>query len=230
MIPAHLQNRTLEQLRSTQETIRCFLVVPTGEGYESLIITEDGQCIENFKYHRSEVVVRRFALGENDVYPEGWISDDERKVKAVKYCTRCGNHNFSEAALNRIGGSKGRGWERLDTGQRADNLNDFGPGAMWFVSWYKNDETGLYTHPGFGKGFSESPLSVRTPGGDWLVDARCSNCSLPEDDTHKCWPRTGIAPEITVDKNLGHTCNVGGGSVIQGDYHGFLRGGFLVRC
>lgn len=231
MIPAHLQNRTIDQLRSTQETIRCFLVNQTGEGYESIVITEDGKCVGDFNYHRSEVVITRYYLDESGKYPDVWATHDERRAAVIPYCTRCGNHEFSEQSLDKVSGSKGRVWERADTGERADNLNDFGPGAMWEVTWYKNSETGLFWHPGFeNKQFDHAPLCVRTPGGDWVIDSRCNNCSLPDDLDHKCWPRAGSAPKITVSKTLGPTCSTGGGSVITGNYHGFLRDGFLVKC
>lgn len=263
MIPAHLQNRSLEQLCSTQETIRCFLVVPTGEGYESAIVTEEGQCLGGFNYHRSEKILRRFPLGLNAEYPTDWVK--ERKV--LPYCSRCGNHNFSPEALKKVSGSKGRVWERLDTGERADNLNDFGPGAMWHITWY--DRTSIictgcnieyspdtkdefkweadeqyrhtcgaltyekslgYWHPGFDGAMPEPPLCVRTPGGDWVIDSRCSNCGSPADSNHRCWPRRGEAPHITVDKSYGNTCGAGGGSIISGNYHGFLRDGYLIKC
>lgn len=226
MIPSHLQNRSIDQLRSTQETIRCFLVQPTGEGYESVIVTEDGQCVGGFDYHRSEKVISRFHLGENDEYPN-WKSRDNKAELALSYCSRCGNHNFSSEAMKKASGSMGRVWERVDTGERADNLNAFGPGAMWFLTWYKGDN-GLYCYTGT----DQPPLCVRTPGGDWVIDSRCSNCTLPDDDVHKCWPRRGEAPNITVDKSFGPTCSAGGGSIITGNgaYHGFLRDGYLVKC
>ena len=223
MIPSHLQNRSLEQLRKTQETIRCFLVEQIGEGYESVIVTEEGQCIGDFNYHRSEKIIRRFSLGENGKYPEDWV----KEKTGLPYCNRCGNHEFSSEAMKKVSGSKGRVWHRSDTGERVDNLNDFGPGAMWYCTWYCRDD-GIFH---WGMGFQpEPPLSVRTPGGDWLIDGRASNCTLPDDTIHRCWPRTGEAPHITVSKSLGNTCSAGGGSIISGDYHGFLRDGYLIKC
>jgi hypothetical protein len=65
------------------------------------------------------------------------------------------------------------------------------------------------------------------PNGDeWDVDGRASNCSMRGDRAHRCWVRTG-SPEdgtIHVDKN-GHTCAAGAGSVILGNWHGFLHHG-----
>jgi ribosomal protein S18 len=220
MIPAHLQNRSIEELRSTQETIRCFMVKPVGEGYESVIVTEEGSCVGNFHYHRTEKVIKRFSLDPNGDYPEEWTNRDEKANLVPTYCARCGNHDFSPEALKKFVSSKGRIWERVDTGERADNINAFGPGAMWFADWYCAEDLNL----------SGPPLMVRTPGGDWMVDSRCTNCTLPDDKDHRCWPRVGEAPNITVDKTVGRTCDAGGGSVVHGDYHGFLRNGYLVRC
>jgi hypothetical protein len=269
MIPSHLQNRSIDQLRSTQETIRCFLVEPVGEGYESVITTEEGQCVGGFNYHRSEKIIHRFGLLPDFNYDDAWVATgDKRKDLALPYCSRCGNHNFSEEAIRKSSGSKGRVWHRKDTWERADNLNDFGPGAMWYITWYsrteisclncnvrfdkdtRDDFTWLmgetythkcgaatisqslgYWHPHFDNvTFPDPPLCVRTPGGDWVIDSRASNCPLKEDNTHKCWPRQGTAPSITVDKAFGNTCGAGGGSIISGNYHGFLRDGFLVKC
>jgi hypothetical protein len=47
---------------------------------------------------------------------------------------------------------------------------------------------------------------------------------MPDDGEHRCWVRHGEPPRITVDKN-GPTCQAGAGSILAGDYHGFLRDG-----
>lgn len=71
---------------------------------------------------------------------------------------------------------------------------------------------------------------VKTPGGDWCIDNRASNCGLPDDNIHKCWCRHGEAPNFTVNKD-GNTCSAGAGSIQFGDkYHGFLRNGMLTDC
>ncbi len=67
---------------------------------------------------------------------------------------------------------------------------------------------------------------LRTPGGDLNLDSRAGNCSKPWCNDHKCWIMHGEPPEITVDKQ-GNSCDAGGGSIIMGDWHGFLRNGWL---
>lgn len=70
-------------------------------------------------------------------------------------------------------------------------------------------------------------LFVVLPNGHhWDVDSRANNCTLPDDFTHRCWVREGEPPLVTAGKD-GHTCTAGAGSILSGDYHGFLRNGVL---
>lgn len=92
-------------------------------------------------------------------------------------------------------------------------------GAMWDAHWMGDEY----------KGPDGIHLCVRTPGGDWLVDGSSSNCTRPGEE-HECWvrhgdPRTG---DVHVDKN-GNTCAAGAGSIVKGNYHGFLHNGYLVQ-
>lgn len=88
------------------------------------------------------------------------------------------------------------------------------------------DGTMPVRHPSFI--FQEGPqLTVKTPGGRWVIDSRASNCGSPYDYNHRCWIRQGVPPHITVDKN-GPTCSAGAGSIQCGDYHGFLQNGALT--
>lgn len=115
------------------------------------------------------------------------------------------------------------GWQNPATGERKEHAHMFGPGAMFSAIWQpKNWDWTNETEP---------HLNVVTPDGrTWDIDSRCSNCTLPEDKTHRCWVRHGEPPFITVDKN-GLTCQAGGGSIdmTQGGtrpgFHGFLRAG-----
>lgn len=93
-------------------------------------------------------------------------------------------------------------------------------GALWWAEW-------LEDMPKWWKGPDGRVLMAKTPGGEWCIDSRASNCTLPNDDEHRCWIRHGIPPEITVDKN-GKTCAAGGGSIVSGNYHGFLTNGYFT--
>lgn len=97
-------------------------------------------------------------------------------------------------------------------------------GAMWDAWWYGDCRGGPFLG---GTPEDGTWLIVRTPGGEWCVDSRASNCDLPDDLEHRCWIRHGKPPDVTVDKSGGRTCGAGAGSIACGGYHGFLRAGWL---
>ena len=93
-------------------------------------------------------------------------------------------------------------------------------GCMYWADWYP-ENMNWDNHKG-------AHLIVVLPNGDhWNIDSRASNCTMKEDRTHRCWCRHGEPPSITVDKK-GHTCRAGAGSIMSGNYHGFLRNGILT--
>ena len=109
-------------------------------------------------------------------------------------------------------------WYRPDTGERFKKYH-WPVGSIWRATWYEDMPEWCGTD---GKAYC-----VKTPGGEWHIDSKASNCTKKSDTVHKCWCRHGEAPNFTVDK-IGNTCNAGAGSIIVGDYHGFLRNGCLV--
>lgn len=71
-------------------------------------------------------------------------------------------------------------------------------------------------------------LHVVLPNGHpWDIDSRANNCDRKDDRTHRCWVREGDPPNVTAGKTGGNTCTAGGGSILSGSYHGFLRNGVL---
>lgn len=72
-------------------------------------------------------------------------------------------------------------------------------------------------------------IVVLPNGNEWDIDSRASNCTMPTDKAHRCWVRHGEPPNVHVDKN-GHTCQAGAGSILSGDYHGFLHNGEFTPC
>jgi len=97
------------------------------------------------------------------------------------------------------------------------------PGAMWFVPWYD----------GFYVPQLEHVLAVMLPNKiDWVVDSQANNCTMPDDrrqEKHHCWIISGTLPDITAGKG-GVTCAAGAGSILAGNWHGFLRNGYLEEC
>lgn len=115
-------------------------------------------------------------------------------------------------------------------------MRDMPAGAMLYPSWLQPDhgytqsvDNGDTRPRRWQPGPDGKVLMVVTPRGEWIVDSRASNCTLPEDNKHRCWVRHGEIPDVNVDKN-GLTCGAGGGSIMIGDYHGFLRNGWLEEC
>jgi hypothetical protein len=113
-------------------------------------------------------------------------------------------------------------YRRADTGGVL-LLEDAPVGAMWYADWYSV----------VWRGPDGRTLVCRVPGGgdskhDWIIDARASNCGLPEDAEHRCWVRHGVPPDVTVDKE-GKTCAAGAGSIQTPGWHGYLEGGYLVN-
>jgi hypothetical protein len=108
---------------------------------------------------------------------------------------------------------------RSDTGE-VTTLRKAEPGACWDAYWYKS--LAGFRPP------DDMVLVVKCPNGhDWIVDSQSSNCTR-KGEPHHCWVRHGDPREckVTVDKN-GDTCAAGGGSILAGDYHGFLISGVL---
>ena len=111
-------------------------------------------------------------------------------------------------------------YHRTDNGELT-TIQKSGVGAIWRAPWF--EECKEYT------GKDGKSYVCRTPGGEWMIDSRAANCTLPEDNNHKCWCRHGEVPNFTVDK-IGDTCQAGAGSILMGMYHGFLINGELTNC
>jgi hypothetical protein len=108
-------------------------------------------------------------------------------------------------------------YKRSDNGELV-TLRDAPVGALWDAHWM----------PECMKRPDGRYMICRTPGGEWAIDSKCSNCTRPN-EPHDCWVRHGEPPDLHVDKN-GNTCSAGAGSIICGGWHGFLHNGNLVQC
>lgn len=202
---------------------KCFLIQPSGISVVEL-------CLQLDICDKSPYEPRRHFF-EAEVF-RGPSEDTSRFFNAGVIgksfdgvCRYCGE---KRKGLSSSSGSCGPLWTRMDTGETKRRTGDFGIGAMWFATWYDRRDPGGQLR--YGWDFDnqlDPPLIVATPDGDWNVDARASNCTMPMDRLHRCWVRHGAPPEITVDK-AGLTCAAGGGSIQKDKYHGFLRNGYLT--
>ncbi len=95
-------------------------------------------------------------------------------------------------------------------------FRDLPPGAVYNAYW---DEIHVGTD-------GRSLVAICPDGHAWHIDARANNCTMKDDNIHRCWVRHGKPEDSTlhVDKN-GVTCAAGAGSIDTGGYHGFLHNG-----
>lgn len=211
--------------------VRCFLIEPTGMSRRYLRRYSkqhaENQCAGKHSYHQAWAAIddmptlyseekdertgRRYILGNPDKV-EDFVGDPRWPVKCA-----CCNYQFAPGDEWQV--FSDQIYRRGDTGEEKP-FRDWHrvPGAMWDAWWYPV------------KGADGKSLMVICPDGrQWLIDSRASNCTMKDDEVHRCWIRHGTPPLITVDKN-GQTCAAGGGSIDTGTYHGFLRNGEFTAC
>ena len=202
---------------------KCFLIEETNEVAHEVIVCEDGSC-PNFSCHRADAVIGKATVPLGEKYPPV----PQFTLDQVPTHCACG-FEFSLAKRRYAGTGTGRMWRRVDTGETQRRISDFPIGAMWRADWYTGGKIvdGKQLYGWDWDNQFEGPLVVKTPGGEWVIDSRASNCTRPDDRTHRCWRRHGEPPSLHVDK-AGDTCSAGAGSIICGNYHGFLHHGYLT--
>lgn len=195
--------------------IKTFWCEPTGKYKRQLRRYASGSecCCGEMSYHNANIPLD---IVDNPV--SDWVQDEDKtKYDWPTKCEAC-DYQFQPADtwqffINSI-------YRRTDTGEEY-SLRKMPPGAMYNAHWLTD----------FQCGDDGLCLVVCCPpdGWTWMVDSKASNCTMPEDNVHKCWIRHGDPREcnVTVDKN-GVTCQAGGGSIMSPRWHGFLRNGFLV--
>lgn len=198
--------------------IKCFLIVKNGFTRRSLrryVSSSKCTCCGPMGYHNAEVEIDKGLIGEpsTDI-----ISEKEKNDPRWPRHCECGYEFQQEDEWMLMVEPE---YARQDNFEVTMTLKDAPVGAIWRCEWYED-------MPDM-RGVDGKSYCVRTPGGDWVIDSRASNCTRPNDSTHKCWLRHGEAPNFTVDKN-GDTCSAGAGSILMRNYHGFLRNGELTDC
>lgn len=172
-----------------------------------------GQCSGKYSYHDAEVVLGERAASDDEVKRDS-VNVDKADPRWPTKCEHC-DYVFADEDT----------WQHnlirlYEGGGKRFVLQDAPVGAMWDAYWFGGH---------FGQGADGIHLMVKTPGGDWHVDSRASNCTKPDDDIHKCWVRVGDPKTGVVDVGkTGNTCAAGAGSIMIGNYHGFLHNGELT--
>lgn len=103
---------------------------------------------------------------------------------------------------------------------------DAEPGSLYFVLHDPED----WCWFGWENCDGHHLVCVLPNGHHWHLDQRASNCGRPDNKTHRCWVRHGDPEKgepVHVGKN-GDTCSAGAGSILAGEYHGFLHNGVLT--
>lgn len=197
-------------------TVKCFFVEPTERAKRSLrrySASAVDKCPGAHGYHNAheplDILERPFDK-EADCWhqlPDPGIRHDDQRWPAK--CEGCEYRFVPEDS-----------WQVFDeqiyvdkaTG-REYSIRDPIPGMMWDAFWGPQDWSGPD---------GRSLVIVCPDGHQWMVDGRASNCTMPDDNVHRCWTRQGDPPLIQVGKGFGKTCAAGGGSILTPGYHGFL--------
>jgi hypothetical protein len=177
------------------------------------------KCPLNGWGHDASVLINQdIHIPESPASGDNWPHEDERfpKVCGCGYIFK--NEDKWQVRYERLYYSK-------DHDKSYTLYEDLPVGACWNADW-------MLPLLGGKMPYDSRYLCVKCPNGcEWAIDGRASNCTRKDDNTHFCWVRHGKPEDGTlhVDKN-GDTCDAGAGSIICGDWHGFLHNGHLVLC
>lgn len=205
----------------------CFMLEPTDRAVRSLRRYVSGSDCPKHGYHNALVPIEEGPVEryENGTYrSDGDVADYENDERWPAKC-ECGYVFAPDDNWQVFGDLIFVVTETIEGGPDVGSeftLRDAPAGAMWFATWLEDLEG-----ESWWKGPDGRVLLCKTPGGEWNIDGRATNCTMPEDNEHRCWVRHGTPPRVTIDKN-GNTCAAGAGSIQAGDYHGFLRDGHLT--
>lgn len=171
----------------------------------------DGAC-GPLKLHSARVILGR--TGDQAAATELMKASDWQSVDwSDKACDRCGAPVPPDDEA-----SNGAGTRTIwDTPS-----GDLEPGCMFWNDWYPHNDK--CWPAGWTNCDGKHLMAVTPDGHHWDIDGRASNCTMPDDTTHRCWVRSGEPPNVTAGK-AGHTCQAGAGSIATPGYHGFLRDG-----
>lgn len=204
--------------------IKCFFVTPSTLVFRFYRRYENGHCPGPYSYHnasvkRDEIKVSIPADGyEKDRRMTSTAPAANQKAKFPVKCDYC-NFLFTTGSEFQLNADRMYFSEEK---QAHYSLRDLPPGAMYYADWMLlNRKSNLFRGPD-----GHCLIAITPDGHPWMIDNRASNCTMPDDNEHKCWVRHGHPPLITVDKN-GKTCAAGAGSIQTSKWHGFLRNGYF---
>lgn len=192
-------------------------------GFE-VFLSRSWEGCRDKEYHRVEVSLGVFPTeGEAQLVRDSAIAPSSLQfADQVAACSACGSAAPTEEAPFAFQR------RRYDTPSGRTE-----PGSLYFAEWYPcRDVSGKCVIHGWSNCDGRHLLCVLPNGHVWDIDGRASNCTMPDDTTHRCWVRHGDPEKgepVHVDKN-GHTCAAGAGSIAVPNWHGFLHNGELRSC
>jgi hypothetical protein len=195
-------------------TIRCFLLEPTGRTVRQLrrysptmadaTASDPARC-PGMGYHNAraplDVVEGQAPSGDS------WPHDDPRWPKQ---CDACG-YQFTDADAFQVFAQAEM--RRSDT-NTLTTIRDAPVGAMWWATWLAGHFEGADQT---ARRQGQSHLIVKTPGGDWDIDAPSNNGT----EIGPGWTREGKPPHVTARPSI---------LMVRSGYHGWLTDGALVDC
>lgn len=177
---------------------------------------EKDECPGRY-YHNTEKFIKDFMEVGN--FTAGGSLDNYEASEFPDTCEYCG----AKAPENAIHQVFKKRLYNTDSGKPE-------PGDMYYAPWYHEKDWKKGVCPWDNCNDPRGHLLVILPNGhEWDTDSRASNCTMKEDRQHRCWVKQGEPPHIHIDKD-GNTCAAGAGSILSGDYHGFLHHGKLTSC
>lgn len=194
--------------------VKVFFCVPTGmvEYYYGRVGKEPAVCSGGIHSARKPL-----GTMPKDQQPKGWppVSDPAWPTA----CDKCGAELSDDNSTRHSGGRTL--FKRYDNGEPIEPYKVVG-------AVIEDREYGPFGHDG-------RSLICTVPGPHpWHIDSRANNCTMPKDDVHRCWVRTGKPEDGTLHVGKSApgqtTCKAGAGSIQTGQWHGFLHHGALRDC
>lgn len=185
--------------------VKCFLLTPTGNErlwlrrYRSRTEGEP-KCPGKYGYHNGH-----FLLGDFPVRGEAIPSEEYRDHP--NWPAKCDSCDYVFVPEDEWQVFNSHLYTRGDNGEVV-SLQEAPAGAMWFATWLKDWGSPVWERERKG----QPHLIVRTPGGEWDIDAKSTNGDG--------WHWEGVPPNVTASPSIGIGPNM--------EYHAWLRNGELI--
>lgn len=190
--------------------ITCFALEPTDRAQEYLrriewLKAEQAHCPASHGGHSASVAIGEIPLPGTKLgdgsQAEGSSADDHSHDDP-RWPTHCACGLAFSTEREWLHGWK-RLYRRSDSGELV-TIDDAPAGAMWFADWYGD----AYRGP------DGRTLVVKTPVGEWIIDAKPSGGGAS-------WQRTGTPPKVTARPSI---------LFPNRGYHAWLTDVVLVPC